>query len=1221
MKPNFDRLFVVLLVTVVLCLSGCAWSPAPPASDSKLWAQAITFGPAPSGISVGESFSVTATANSGLPVTITSNTPSVCSTTQALAVGTCTLTANQSGNKQYAAAKPVEISFNIGVDSQTISFGSSPSGIAIGMSFAVTATSTSGLPVTQASTTPLVCSITEAIAAGTCTIQGTQAGNATYAAAVPVNLSFNIGDDSQTISFPGMPNTIALATFVPSATASSGLPVVITSTTPSICALAPPRYIVFQALTIGTCTLAANQAGNATYSVAATVTQSFQVTGAPQTITFAAPSPAKTFTLSASASSGLPVTFSTGSTACSVSGNTVTELSSGDCLLQADQAGNNVYAPAPPVTQNVLVGQTITLISITPSSITLAPGETTTFTATAYDQFNNLLATQPSFTWTNANPDGSVTAINTSDTPITVNITASAGSVVSSPAVLTVTTASAVLTTVTISPTASTINAPVGTQKYTTAAFDQFGNPYPVPTCTYTSSNTSAATISTSGIAAAANTGTTVLTTTITAACGSFSPTATLTINPPPYITKITVPAVTVAANSSTQATVSATDENGNPIAITVPITVVAGYNTAVALVTPSPTLGMVSVGGVAVGQTNVTLSVGGASTVMSVTVTACLPVICYAPVLTSITVALETPTMEVNGTQICTASGLDQNGAAFVGATYTWASNNTAVLTVDASGNVTAVGAGSTAVTASSSGVVGTSPAVTVGLLPYPTTPVITSTFPPFAVAKSYATDLPSSPPNSGEGFIPHSTYVVVNGTGFLAGASVCFGSDCTPSQTTFKSSTKLLVAVPWQDLTAAGSVNVTVKNPAMVGYSTVGETSNVTPFTVTTKGFVTITFDDGFTSSLPGTAVFNGQSPSIPTSQFIVTGDDCASRGAAACGGSLLRTDGFPWGCLFISDSNGDPTAPLPPPANGTCPNNNTTTSIGVGTSGYITWADVDYLAAKGNEIAPHTRSHNYLSYLSPSDLINELQGSYNDLLYHATAGVDTAAGYKVSPVTAYPYGDYGCFAADPDFDSCVPGRSTDQQVGTAVKSAGFRGARDSDEGLDGGVKYNEVNCVLDSCWSWSDLPAFIHTVAGGGANCTREKDCSASAGLTCTFLGGTACDNGQTSGGWFDSTQASCPKGTSTAGPGFQCWVDTAVNNGLWVTFLFHRVNENTAPNNVLSVNSTELTKLAAYLKAQAITVVTFGEGLAVEGINGQYETVNSSGQVTVFPNPVD
>ena len=63
------------------------------------------------------------------------------------------------------------------------------------------------------------------------------------------------------------------------------------------------------------------------------------------------------FTISASASSGLAVTFTSNTPAvCTVSGNTVTILAAGGCSITASQTGNTTYAPATPVTQTFAIG-------------------------------------------------------------------------------------------------------------------------------------------------------------------------------------------------------------------------------------------------------------------------------------------------------------------------------------------------------------------------------------------------------------------------------------------------------------------------------------------------------------------------------------------------------------------------------------------------------------------------------------------------------------------------------------------------------------------------------------------------------------------------------------------------------------------------------------------------------------------------------------------------
>ncbi|HTQ30818.1 MAG TPA: DNRLRE domain-containing protein [Opitutaceae bacterium] len=108
-------------------------------------------------------------------------------------------------------------------------------------------------------------------------------------------------------------------------------------------------------------------AGN--YAVVATITQAgysgsasdtLEVAPASQTISFG-PLPAKNagdppFTVSATATSGLPVSFSSDNPAvATVSGNTVTIVGPGTATITASQAGNANYAAAPPVGQTLTV--------------------------------------------------------------------------------------------------------------------------------------------------------------------------------------------------------------------------------------------------------------------------------------------------------------------------------------------------------------------------------------------------------------------------------------------------------------------------------------------------------------------------------------------------------------------------------------------------------------------------------------------------------------------------------------------------------------------------------------------------------------------------------------------------------------------------------------------------------------------------------------------------
>jgi hypothetical protein len=83
-----------------------------------------------------------------------------------------------------------------------------------------------------------------------------------------------------------------------------------------------------------------------------------------QTITFTSNTPSAAvvggiYTVSATASSGLPVSFSaTSSAVCNVSGTLVSFVGPGTCEVDANQAGNGTYSPAPQTSQSFPVTST-----------------------------------------------------------------------------------------------------------------------------------------------------------------------------------------------------------------------------------------------------------------------------------------------------------------------------------------------------------------------------------------------------------------------------------------------------------------------------------------------------------------------------------------------------------------------------------------------------------------------------------------------------------------------------------------------------------------------------------------------------------------------------------------------------------------------------------------------------------------------------------------------
>ncbi len=172
-----------------------------------------------------------------------------------------------------------------GLINQTISF-SPMSAISIGVSATLSATSSSGLPVTFRSDTPTICGVNESTVTGSlvglCTVTANQAGNATYATAPPVTQSFAVDKASQTIAtISFIPDFLSIGgTTTASATATSGMAVSFSSTTPSTCSVLGNTV---SGLIPGICTVAADQSGSDNYAAAPQITQSITVTAANPT--------------------------------------------------------------------------------------------------------------------------------------------------------------------------------------------------------------------------------------------------------------------------------------------------------------------------------------------------------------------------------------------------------------------------------------------------------------------------------------------------------------------------------------------------------------------------------------------------------------------------------------------------------------------------------------------------------------------------------------------------------------------------------------------------------------------------------------------------------------------------------------------------------------------------------------------------------------------------
>ena len=219
-----------------------------------------------------------------------------------LPAGTYTVTgASFSGNATFAASSvtfaPAQ-QFVVAKTPQLIAFGTLPD-IAYTSVVELYALATSGLPVSFHASGACVAvdSIVQIDGTGTCTVTATQAGDAVYAAATPQVRSFTVGPAGQAITFgapiPAISATGQLVVYVSATNTNTGsppsaIPFTFSSLTPAVCTVVGfnDLMVTVGIVGAGTCTVAANQAGNAVYLAAPQATTSFAApSSSPQTFT------------------------------------------------------------------------------------------------------------------------------------------------------------------------------------------------------------------------------------------------------------------------------------------------------------------------------------------------------------------------------------------------------------------------------------------------------------------------------------------------------------------------------------------------------------------------------------------------------------------------------------------------------------------------------------------------------------------------------------------------------------------------------------------------------------------------------------------------------------------------------------------------------------------------------------------------------------------------
>jgi len=385
----------------------------------------------------------------------------------------------------------------------------------------------------------------------------------------------------------------------------------------------------------------------------------------------------------------------------SLDGRTITWQSSNAAAATVD--GFGIVTAVAPGTTNITAtsegrsgSAALTVTQIPVASITLAVtnanmrvGEVQAAAAQARDA-NGSALTDRTITWASSNPavasvtqGGVITAIAVGATAIT----ASSGGQFATAALI-------------VTPNVASIDLVlgqnpmiVGAQAQATAtAKDAGGAVVSGATISFTSSNSSVATVSS---ASGTVTAVTVGTTNIIATSGAVSRSVALTVNP----ATVPVASVTISPNGGSV-------QIGQTLPLTAATLDAGGATLAGRSVTwssSSPSVASVSSGGlvsgVAAGTSTVTASSEGRSATVSVTVA-------LAPVAT-VTVSAPSSTVSVGSTMQASAVLTDANGLSLT-RPVAWSSSNPNVATVNASGLITAVAAGSVTVSAQSEGKTG---------------------------------------------------------------------------------------------------------------------------------------------------------------------------------------------------------------------------------------------------------------------------------------------------------------------------------------------------------------------------------------------------------------------------------------------------------------------------------------------------------------------------------
>lgn len=517
-----------------------------------------------------------------------------------------------------------------------------------------------------------------------------------------------------------------------------------------------------------------------------------------------------------------------------------------------------------------VIAPTLASIAVTPSSASVASGNTQQFAATGIYSDGSTQNLTTSATWQSSVPSvatidniGLATSVGGGNTQILATYEG-----VSGIATLTVSPA----TLVALSVTPATVSLAEGTsQQYRAVGTLSDGSTEDLTTSvTWSSTNNAVATINTSGFATSSSVGSA----TIKAQAGSISGTAAMTVTAATVVSvQVTPSVVTLPSGGVQQLLVTATFTDGSSQNVTTS----AAYSSSSSSVATVDVSGKLTAAGT--GSATVTVSLGSEST--------SVPVVVTSAALTSIAITPSSLSLAVGESQQMTATGTFSDGSTQdLTNSVTWTSSAPLVATVSTTGKVTVSQTGNATIFAadgtvtSSASLTGTSAVVTAIAVSPASATLADGQTQQFAATATMSDGSQQTVTNSAHWSTSDPTKGTISNITGTNGLLVATAAGSFTVSATLNS--------------ISGSASVTVTSAALASL-TVSPSPVSLPAGTTQAMTVTGNYTDGSTANVTSSASWNSTSASIATvdSNNVLHGVSAGSATVTATVGLVSKGD----------------------------------------------------------------------------------------------------------------------------------------------------------------------------------------------------------------------------------------------------------------------------------------------------------------------------------------